>query len=70
VRYVAESPRDPVILSVVRRPAPHRSWVVAIAGIVVMWRRDRPQAVLTAATIFYFLFMAAGGKRSIASACR
>jgi hypothetical protein len=37
-------------------------WIVAIAGIIVMWRRDRPQAVLIAATIFYFLFMAAGGE--------
>ncbi len=37
-------------------------WLVAIAGVVVMWRRDRPLALLIAATIFYFIFMAAGGE--------
>jgi hypothetical protein len=37
-------------------------WIVTLAGIVAMWRRDRPQAALIAATIFYFLFMAAGGE--------
>ena len=37
-------------------------WVVSIAGLVMLWRRDRKQAALIAATIFYFLFMAAGGE--------
>lgn len=37
-------------------------WVASIAGLVVLWRRDRKQAALIAATIFYFLFMAAGGE--------
>ena len=37
-------------------------WVVSIAGIVILWKRDRRQAALIAATIFYFIFMAAGGE--------
>ncbi len=37
-------------------------WIVTIAGFVMFWRRDRKQAALIAATIFYFLFMAAGGE--------
>ena len=37
-------------------------WIATLAGLAVMWRGDRAQAVLIAATIFYFLFMAAGGE--------
>ena len=37
-------------------------WIVTIVGLVMLWRRDRPQAIFVAATIFYFLFMAAGGE--------
>jgi hypothetical protein len=37
-------------------------WVMTIAGLVMLWRRDKKQAALIAATIFYFLFMAAGGE--------
>ena len=37
-------------------------WIVALAGLVMLWRRDRVQAALIAGTIFYFLFMAAGGE--------
>lgn len=37
-------------------------WIATIAGLVTLWRRDRKQAALIAATIFYFLFMAAGGE--------
>jgi hypothetical protein len=37
-------------------------WIVAIAGLAMLWRHERKQAALIAATIFYFLFMAAGGE--------
>jgi hypothetical protein len=37
-------------------------WAVSIAGLVMLWRRDHKQAALIAATIFYFIFMAAGGE--------
>jgi len=37
-------------------------WAATIAGLVMLCRRDRKQAALIAATIFYFLFMAAGGE--------
>lgn len=37
-------------------------WIASIAGIAVMWRNDRAGAALIAGTIFYFLFMAAGGE--------
>lgn len=37
-------------------------WIVSVAGLVLLWRRDPRQAALIGATIFYFLFMAAGGE--------
>ncbi len=37
-------------------------WIAAFAGLVMLWRRDRAQALLVAGTVFYFLFMAAGGE--------
>jgi Dolichyl-phosphate-mannose-protein mannosyltransferase len=37
-------------------------WIVTLAGLVMLFRRDRVQAALIAGTIFYFLFMAAGGE--------
>jgi len=37
-------------------------WIATIAGLAMMWRRDRAQTLLIAASIFYFLFMAAGGE--------
>ncbi|HSP32834.1 MAG TPA: hypothetical protein VLU46_00800 [Thermoanaerobaculia bacterium] len=37
-------------------------WIAAIAGLAMMWRRDRAAALLIGATIFYFIFMAAGGE--------
>ncbi|HSP32833.1 MAG TPA: hypothetical protein VLU46_00795 [Thermoanaerobaculia bacterium] len=37
-------------------------WIATIAGLAMLWRRHRAQALLIAATIVYFLFMAAGGE--------
>jgi hypothetical protein len=37
-------------------------WIAAFAGLAWLWRIDRAQALLAAATVFYFLFMAAGGE--------
>ncbi len=37
-------------------------WIATIAALAMMWRHDPAQALLIAATIFYFIFMAAGGE--------
>lgn len=37
-------------------------WIAAIGGLVIMGRRDAAPALLIAATILYFLLMAAGGE--------
>ncbi|HSP14291.1 MAG TPA: hypothetical protein VLV78_06040 [Thermoanaerobaculia bacterium] len=37
-------------------------WIAAFTGLAMLWRRDRAQALLVAATVFYFVFMAAGGE--------
>lgn len=37
-------------------------WIVTLTGLVMLFRRDRVQGALIAGTIFYFLFMAAGGE--------
>lgn len=37
-------------------------WIATVAGLVMSWRRDRALTLLIAATIFYFIFMAAGGE--------
>lgn len=36
--------------------------VLALAGLAVLWRRDRPLALLLAITILYFLGISAGGE--------
>lgn len=63
---LAEVVDDELIPEQVTRYAVHiwtwLLWIASIAGITVMWRRDRAQAVLLAGSIFYFLFMAAGGE--------
>ena len=37
-------------------------WIATIAGLSMLWRRDRAAALLIAGTILYFIFMAAGGE--------
>lgn len=63
---LAEVVDDELISEDVTRIAVHAwtwfVWMVTIPGLVMLWRRDRRQAALVAATIFYFLFMAAGGE--------
>jgi hypothetical protein len=63
---LAEVVDDELIPEEVTRYAVHiwtwLLWIACIAGMAVLWRRDRAQAGLLAATIFYFLFMAAGGE--------
>jgi len=38
------------------------SLFLAVAGVVVLWRRDRALAILIAATVLYFLGISAGGE--------
>ena len=38
------------------------SFAAALVGILALWHRDRPLALLLGLTIAYFLFIAAGGE--------
>lgn len=37
-------------------------FALAVLGVVALWRRDRPLALLIAGTVGYFLFISAGGE--------
>lgn len=40
----------------------HAVTILAIIGVVVMWNRDRPLALMIALTVAYFLLISAGGE--------